>query len=227
MTFIQEKSLLIVEMALPLHEIGITFIGSELSLMGGIPFDRRLINVIVDTNCRRNTPNSRSIYTPDFSVSFKVMRKLNGRRLVQHVALGECALSQDEEDLHEKFKFEVASNPEVELVVKLKVDDGGYESPARTSDAYKLLVAPKFNKDSHTLVPSAKSHLPLHDFTYLMDPSAHPTSVVVAGHTWCSISAVRYQIWVRGENPIDIDVNDGPDVAHGVSESYFLHLTSN
>ncbi|KAG1761108.1 hypothetical protein EDD22DRAFT_954348 [Suillus occidentalis] len=215
LTFIQEKSLLIVEMALPLHEIGITFLGSELALMGGIPFDKRLVNVIVDTNCRRNTPNSRSIFTPDFSVSFKVMRKLDGRRLVQHVALGECALSQDEEDLDEKFRFEVASNPDVELVVKLKVDDGGYESPAPTSEAYKLLVAPKFNKDSHTLIPSAKSHLPLDDFTYLMDPSAHPASVVVAGHTWCSISAVRYQIWVRGENPIDIDVNEGPDVAHG------------
>ncbi|KAG2738952.1 hypothetical protein P692DRAFT_20655375, partial [Suillus brevipes Sb2] len=39
--------------------------------------------------------------------------------------------------------------------------------------------------------------------------------VVVAGHTWCKISAVRFQIWVRGEDPIDVNVDDGPDVAFG------------
>ncbi|KAG2745124.1 hypothetical protein P692DRAFT_20697346, partial [Suillus brevipes Sb2] len=39
--------------------------------------------------------------------------------------------------------------------------------------------------------------------------------IVVAGHTWCSISAARFQVWVRGDTPIDIDVNDGPDVAYG------------
>ncbi|KAG0691997.1 hypothetical protein DFH29DRAFT_1009632 [Suillus ampliporus] len=212
----QDKSLLIAEMALPLHEVGVTFLGSELSLMGGVPFDKRLITVIVDTNCRRNTPNSRSIYTPDFSVSFKVMKKLDGRRQVRHVALGECALSQDVVDLHKKFKFEVASNPEVELVVKLKVDEGnGYKSLDPTSDAYKLLVSPKFNQDSKTLVASAESHLSLGDFTYLMDTSAPSSSVVVAGHTWCNINAVHFQVWVRGNTPIDIDVDDGPDVAHG------------
>ncbi|KAG1750613.1 uncharacterized protein EDB91DRAFT_1078623 [Suillus paluster] len=179
LTFLSEKSLLIVKMALPLHEIGITFLGSELSLMGGVPFDKCLITVIVDTNC-------------------------------------ECALSQDKDNLHEKFKFEVTSNPEVELVVKLKVDNGGgYQSPEPTSDTYKILVAPKFNMDSKTLVPSAESHLSLDDFTHLMDTSAPPSSVIVTGHTWCCINAVRYQIWVRGNTLIDIDVDDGPNVAHG------------
>jgi hypothetical protein len=212
-------------MALPLHEVGITFLVSELSLIGGVPFDKRLVTVIVDTNRRRNTPNSRSIYTPDFSVSFKVMKKLDSRRQVRHVALGECALSQDEDVLHDKFEVEVASNTEVDLVVKLKVDEGdGYESPEPTSDAYKILVAPKFNQDSKTLVPSAESHLPLDEFTFLMDTSAPSTSIVVAGHRWCSINAVRFQIWVRGDTPIDVNVDDGPNVAHGVSDFYFLML---
>ncbi|KAG0699178.1 hypothetical protein DFH29DRAFT_877485 [Suillus ampliporus] len=171
-------------MALPLHEVGVTFLGSELSLMSGIPFDKRLITVIVDTNCRHNTPNSRSIYTPDFSVLFKVMKKLDG----------ECALSQNADNLHKKFEFEVASNPEVELVVKLKVDEGnGYESLDPTSNAYELLVSPKFNQDSKTLVPLAESHLSLDDFTYLMDTSAPSSSVVVAGHMWCNINAVHFQ----------------------------------
>ncbi|KAG0697282.1 hypothetical protein DFH29DRAFT_878817 [Suillus ampliporus] len=197
LTFLSDKSLLIAEMALPLHEVGVTFLGSELSLMGGIPFDKCLVTVIVDTNCR-------------------LMKKLDGRRQVRHVALGECALSQNADDLHKKFEFEVASNPEVELVVKLKVDEGnGYESPDPTSDAYKLLVSPKFNQDSKTLIPSAESHLSLDDFTYLMDTSAPSSSVVVAGHTWCNINAVHFQVWVRGNTPIDIDVDDGPDVAHG------------
>ncbi|KAG1774501.1 hypothetical protein EV702DRAFT_1200311 [Suillus placidus] len=206
LTFISDRSLLIAKMALPLHEVGVTFLASELSLIGGVPFDKRLVTVIVDTNRRRNTPNSRSVYMLDFSVSFKVMRKLDG----------ECALSQDEDVLHEKFKFEVASNTEVDLVVKLKVDEGDdYESPEPTSDAYKLLVAPKFNQDSKTLVPSAESHLPLDEFTFLMDTSAPSTSVVVAGHTWCNINAAHFQIWVRGNTPIDVNVDDGPDVAHG------------
>jgi hypothetical protein len=184
-------------MALPLHEVGITFLAKELALVGGVPLDENLVTVIVDTNRRRNTPDSNSIYTPDFSVSFKAMRKLNGRRYVRHVALGESALSQDEDALHEKFELEVASNTDLDVVIKLKVDeDDGYEAPKRTSDAYKLLVAPKINQDSKTLVPSAKSHLPLDDFTFLMDASAPFASVVVAGHTWCKISAVRFQIWV-------------------------------
>ncbi|KAG1775833.1 hypothetical protein EV702DRAFT_1046712 [Suillus placidus] len=171
LTFISDRSLLIAEMALPLHEVGVTFLASELSLIGGVPFDKRLITVIVDTNRRRNTPNSRSVYTLDFSVSFKVMRKLDG----------ECALSQDEDVLHEKFEFEVASNTE----------------------------------DSKTLVPSAESRLPLDEFTFLMDMSAPSTSVIVAGHTWCNINAARFHIWVRGNTPIDVNVDDGPDVAHG------------
>lgn len=212
-------------MALPLHEVGITFLALELSLLGGIPFDERLVTVIVDTNRRRNTLNSRSIYTPDLSVSFKVMKKLNGRRQVRHVTLGECALSQDEDVLREKFKLEVASNAEADLVVKLKVDEGGdYERPGPNLDAYKLLVATKFNHDSMTLVPSAECHLPLDDFTYLMDVSAPSTSVIVAGHTWCNISAVRFQIWVRGNIPIDVNVDDGPDVAHGVSDFHVFVL---
>lgn len=210
-------------MALPLHEISITFLGTELSRMGGIPINERLVTLIVDTNCKHNTLNSRSVYTPDFSLSFKMMRKVDGRRKIRHVALGEVALSQDEGNLHNKFKLEVASNPEAELVVKLKVDEGGYESPEPTSEAYRLLVAPKINKDTKTLVPSAESHLTLEDFTYLMDASAPPQSVVVAGHTWCSINAVRYQVWVRGDTPIDIDVKDGPNVAYGVSDFYHHH----
>jgi hypothetical protein len=214
-------------MALPLHEIGITFLGKELAHMGGIPIDQSLVTIIVDTNCKHNTLASSSAYTPDFSMSYKMMKRIDGRRKIRHVGLGEAALSQDEGNLNEKFHLEVASNPEVELVVKLKVDDGGYESPEPTSDAYKLLVAPKFNKDSKTLVPSARSHLTFEDFTYLMDESAPPHSVVVAGHTWCTISAVRYQVWVRGDTPINIDVNDGPDVAHGVSDFYYHRLPSN
>jgi hypothetical protein len=55
-----------------------------------------------------------------------------------------------------------------------------------------------------------------------MDASAPFASVVVAGHTWCKISAVRFQIWVRGENPIDVNVDDGPDVAYGVSGFLFF-----
>jgi hypothetical protein len=227
LTFIEEKSLLIVEMALPLHEVGISFLGAELVLMGGIPINERLVTIMLDTNCTHNTLNSRSVFTPDFSLSFKIMNKVNGRRKIGHVALGEVALSQDEGDLHEKFKLEVASNPEAELVVKLKVDEGGYASPNPTSDAYRLLVAPKFNKDTKALVPSAESHLTLEDFTSLMDTSAPRNSIVVAGHTWCSISAARFQVWVRGDTPIDIDVNDGPDVAYGVSDLYYHHLPLN
>ncbi|KAG1895700.1 uncharacterized protein F5891DRAFT_984008 [Suillus fuscotomentosus] len=162
------RSILIVKMALPLHEVSVTFLASELSLLG-------------------------------------VMKKLNGRRQVQHVALGECALSQDEDILSEKFKLEVVSNTEADLVIKLKVDEGGdYERPGPNSDAYKLLVATKFNHDSMTLVPSAECHLPLNDFTYLMDVSAPSTSVIVTGHTWCNISTVHFQIWTLFPS-IDMD----------------------
>jgi hypothetical protein len=90
---------------------------------------------------------------------------------------------QDEDVLHDKFEVEVASNTEVDLVVKLKVDKGDdYESPEPTSDAYKILVAPKFNQDSKILVSSAESHLPLDEFTFLMDTSAPSTSIIVAGY---------------------------------------------
>ncbi|KAG2046050.1 hypothetical protein BDR06DRAFT_977769 [Suillus hirtellus] len=127
----------------------------------------------------------------------------------------ELSLLGDKDVLCEKFKLEVVSNTEADLDIKLKVNEGGdYERLGPNLDAYKLLVTTKFNHDSMTLILLAKCHLLLDDFTYLMDVSAPSTSVVVTGHTWCSISAVHCQIWVQGVIPIDVNIDDGPNVVH-------------
>jgi hypothetical protein len=48
--------------------------------------------------------------------------------------------------------------------------------------------------------------------------------VVVAGHTWCHLASVRFHVWVQGDEPINIDV-DNELLARGVSIS-IKHLLS-
>jgi hypothetical protein len=43
-----------------------------------------------------------------------------------------------------------------------------------------------------------------------MDTSAPSTSIIVAGYRWSSINTVHFQIWVRGDTPIDVNVDMVP-----------------
>ncbi|KAG1769735.1 hypothetical protein EV702DRAFT_1202765 [Suillus placidus] len=204
-------------MAYPLHEVGFQFLGPELSAMGGIPLKKRLVTISVDYNCMHNDLGS--IYTPDLAVSFKLMKKLeDGSRPLPRSVMGETALSQDEEELDDKFKFEVASNPDLDMVIKLVIEEStDYRSPASvTSEAFQSLLAPIFAQEASKLTypQLITQYLSASTFTQMMDPLAVP-SIVVAGHTWCSIKTVRFHVWVRGNHAIDLDAKDGDHVAHG------------
>ncbi|KIK35707.1 hypothetical protein CY34DRAFT_16866 [Suillus luteus UH-Slu-Lm8-n1] len=37
---------------------------------------------------------------------------------------------------------------------------------------------------------------------------SHDQPIVIAGHTWCHLASARFHIWVRGDEPINIDVDN-------------------
>jgi hypothetical protein len=47
--------------------------------------------------------------------------------------------------------------------------------------------------------------------------SHHDQPIVIAGHTWCHLASARFHIWVRGNEPINIDVDNNELQACGVS----------
>ncbi|KAG1867237.1 hypothetical protein DFJ58DRAFT_861492 [Suillus subalutaceus] len=48
------------------------------------------------------------------------------------------------------------------------------------------------------------------------DPArSHDKHIVIAGHTWCHLASVRFHVWVRGDEPINVDNDNNELLARG------------
>lgn len=119
----------------------------------------------------------------------------------------ECAFAQDAGSVLRKIKCEIAGRPEVLMVILVVIDESQqYRSPARTSEAWRMLrqeISPR----------SVSSFYSLQEDT----DRSHDQPIVIAGHTWCHLASARFHIWVRGDEPINIDVDNNELQACGVS----------
>jgi len=58
----------------------------------------------------------------------------------------------------------------------------------------------------------------LYEYTDSQLPNVPPLEIVVADHTWFSLSSVHFQVWIKyGDIPIDLDTTDSTLTACGVS----------
>lgn len=115
------------------------------------------------------------------------------------LVIGECAFAQDTDSVLRKIKYEIAGHPEVLMVILVVIDEHQrYRSPDHMSEAWQVLcqgASPHSVSSFHSLQKDATR--------------SHHQPIVIAGHTWCHLASVRFHIWVRGDEPINIDVDDG------------------
>lgn len=109
----------------------------------------------------------------------------------------ECAFAQDTGSVLRKIKYEIAVHPEVLMVILVVIDeDQRYRSPERTSEAWRMLrqeISPH----------SESSFYSLQEDTH----QSHDKPIVIAGHTWCHLASARFHIWLRGDEPINLDID--------------------
>ncbi|KAG2097041.1 uncharacterized protein F5147DRAFT_715871 [Suillus discolor] len=132
---------------------------------------------------------------PDLSITMNVITK-NRIHEPKVLVVGECAFAQDTDSVLRKIKYEIASHPEVLMVIMVVIEEHQpYRSPGRMSEAWQMLLQDNLSRSS---------------FLSLQGIAAQSLDqpVVVAGHTWCHLASVRFHVWVRGDEPINIDVDN-------------------
>ncbi|KAG2336721.1 hypothetical protein BDR05DRAFT_1005604 [Suillus weaverae] len=199
LSYLAEEYLLIVEMPSAVHEAPLVpFHVAFACFFRSIDFDHSLLNVCVLCNTEASSINP---VIPDLRVSIQDMS--DTKKKVHVSLLGETALSQNRRTLLKKFRNAINLNPDLLVAMMAEVDETtGYRSPKKKSPAMAMLreTSPRSSENFN----NATGTLPA-----LNNP------VQVEGHTWCSIHSVRFKVWVRGANPINIDTTDKNLVACG------------
>ncbi|KAG2088627.1 hypothetical protein BD769DRAFT_1680255 [Suillus cothurnatus] len=110
--------------------------------------------------------------------------------------LGETSLSQNWRTLLKKFRNTIKLNPGLLMAIMAEIDETtGYHSPKKKSCVMTMLWE---------MLPCSSDDF--NDATGTLPARNNP--VKVEGHTWCSICSVRFKVWVRGVEPIDLDTTD-------------------
>ncbi|KAG1769913.1 hypothetical protein EV702DRAFT_1202692 [Suillus placidus] len=124
-------------------------------------------------------------------------------------SLIEVAFSQSEAALLDRFRNAVNAYPELGWILMVVINEiPPYQSPERLSHTWReLRPKPNGNLFSET------SFLSLRAEPRSLD---EPTPVVVENHSWCTISSIQVQVWIRGrKSPINIDTKDNRLTARG------------
>ncbi|KAG2133205.1 uncharacterized protein EDB93DRAFT_1254978 [Suillus bovinus] len=199
LSYIAEENILIVEMPSAVHEAPLVpFHAAFICFFRSIDFNRLLLNVRVLCNTETSSNNP---IIPDLRVSIQDMTSITKKVYVS--VLRETALSQNRRTLLKKFRNTIKLNPGLLMAIMAEVDEiTGYRSPKKKSCAMSMLreTSPR----SSDIFNSATGTLPALD-----------NPVKVEGHTWCSIRSIRFEVWVHGVEPIDLDTTDRNLVACG------------
>ncbi|KAG1853392.1 hypothetical protein F4604DRAFT_1933286 [Suillus subluteus] len=130
-----------------------------------------------------------------------------------HPVFCEVGSSQSETDLLQRMRDVVSAYPDAVLIIMgLIKETPPYGSPAIQSQAWQTL-------GQESSVRSQVDFLSMRTGARSLD---RPTKVVVGGHCWCEVSAVSFQVWIRGNAAIDIDTQDPQLTARG---TLFPHET--
>jgi len=192
-------------MALEVHEDLIKCICSGLERV-----DRILQNLITGTLLHSKVHTNLTInagklkFIPDIA---HVVKTISDPPIVTIPVIGEVALSQSRKDLFQRLRDTVDAFPDVHmLIVAFIKERTTYRAPKPRSQAWRNLLSEEVARSEYTFISNRTGPRSLE----------RPTEIRVEGHSWCSISSVHFQVWVRGSGPIDIDTSDQGLTAIGV-----------
>ncbi|KAG1906286.1 uncharacterized protein F5891DRAFT_1004896 [Suillus fuscotomentosus] len=190
-SYFEDDRILLIEMRSRMHEAPIQHFESIFGhFLGG--FVRRPVLTITTMNSRLTSTDT----VPDIAMQIVIQ---NTRYWIRKpLVIVECAFAQDTDSVLRKIKHEIAGQPEVLMVILVVIDEHQpYRSPERMSEAWQML-------SQETSCRSDSSFASLEG-----DASrSYNHRVVIAGHTWCHLGSVRFHVWVRGNEPINIDDDD-------------------
>ncbi|KAG2029940.1 hypothetical protein BDR03DRAFT_987435 [Suillus americanus] len=119
---------------------------------------------------------------------------------------GEITASQSETEIPQRLKNIVRAFPDTVMIFTGSIQENPpYSSPTSYSQAWQVLRSE----------PSIRSQLQFLSARTGERSLDRPAEVVVEGHCWCQLSAVKFQVWIRGSEPIDIDTTDPQLTAKG------------
>ncbi|KAG2029275.1 hypothetical protein BDR03DRAFT_975911, partial [Suillus americanus] len=192
LSYFEDERILLVERFSSLHEASFGQLDSIFSsfLYGSCP-----TNDFVYASVSRVLKMMSVSAVPDLLIKMDVMTEDDW--IHEELVIGECAFGQDTDLVLRKLKYEIAGHPEVLMVIMIVIDEHQpYRSPGRMSEAWQM------RKETSTLSRSSFNSLRGAAPRSLEEP------IVVAGHTWCHLGSVRFHVWVRGDEPINIDVDN-------------------
>ncbi|KAG1811794.1 uncharacterized protein BJ212DRAFT_490309 [Suillus subaureus] len=194
LTYFEDERILLVEKFGSMHEAPFCHLQS---IFSSFLYGSHLRDCSVDTSVSRVLGLMSASAIPDLLITMNVMTEDDWIHEV--LVIGECAFAQDTNSVLRKIKYEIASHPEVLMVIMIVIDEhhAQYRSPGRMSEAWQIL-----RRETSTLSRSSFHSLRGATARSLKEP------IVVAGHTWCHLESVRFHVWVRGDEAINVDVDN-------------------
>lgn len=203
LSYFHDNRILLVETRNDIHETPFTHLGSIFThYLHRDNFVRNLIPVatLVSMNYTLECGSGSTI--PDMAIRIATSRGHGGHRVVP--VIGECAFVQDTDSALRKIKYEIAGHPEIMMVIMVVIEEHQpYRSPERASEAWRMLLQETLTSPSSF------------DSLQVNAAQSHDQPIVVAGHTWCHLASVRFHVWVRGDEPINVDVDNTELLARG------------
>jgi len=218
------------------HEVPLTDLKEAISpAMQQLPIDRHLLRVTLESNFTFKSSQTGFSATPDLSlVLMPLIRRGQGHKDFQVLALVECAFSQDEVALKEKLRKELATRPETVLVIMILINEHqDYRSPKEGSAAWNLFSQEEECRDIDSFFCLEQSDTnSIQSSSNLGEERFQLKPVVIAGHEWCHMMSVEYRVWVK-DDATDIINIDKDKMTCGVGDvfhhwqlplTHFLHL---
>ncbi|KIL66248.1 hypothetical protein M378DRAFT_408982 [Amanita muscaria Koide BX008] len=122
-----------------------------------------------------------------------------------HNVVAECAYTQDIFQLHGKLKGLLEALPEIIMVIIIEIQGPAYRSPIQLDEAWchfnsmhKMLDQTKFIREARD-----QGH---RIFT---------NPIVVGKHTWCSVTGMKYEVWLKAQTGGAIDLAEKDNYAEG------------
>ncbi|KAG1871450.1 hypothetical protein F4604DRAFT_1926183 [Suillus subluteus] len=199
LSYFKDDRILLIESRSNIHEAPFNFLGQELfSFLLSFSRNQQALSTTLSMNFELD------FTIPDMSIWTVAMTRGHvGRRKI-HV-IGECTFAQHTDSVLWKLKKEIADNAEVLMAIMVVIDEHHpYSSPERMSEAWQMLRQET----------SARSPSSFHSLQG--DPAqSHDKHIMIAGHTWCHLASVRFHVWVRGDEPINVDDDNNELLARG------------
>ncbi|KAG1852258.1 hypothetical protein DFJ58DRAFT_841916 [Suillus subalutaceus] len=193
LSYFEDERILLVEKFSSMHEAPFCHLES---IFSSFLYSSYLRDYSVCTSVSRVFELMSASAVPDLLIKMDVRSK--GNWIHEVLVIGECAFAQDTDSVLRKIKYEISGHPEVLMVIMVEIDEHQpYRSPGRMSEAWQML-----RKETSTLSRSSFNSFRGAAAQSLENP------IVFAGHTWCHLASVQFHVWVRGDEPINVDVDN-------------------